>query len=402
MRRSLVSSMLAAALVVGMAPAAQAAPVPFESYEVGLHEEGGRSILIVTGTVPEDIPLPAQIRLPAPKSWQLQWSGEILGANPDDDISADPEKTTSGAGDVYTFALTRSRTAQIEVMGPPLTAFDGRTYRTQLAWAPLDDVARVRMSLALPAGARIIGGTEGAEFFPVDKTGGYWSKTFSDVEAGQPLDLAASYALAVSAGSTSGATPRNNVALAVILLAAIVLFGVAFTAIRRKMRPGRGDTDCDLLAASETGAAETRSATTANTAPADPAGGAAPGEEDRAPRRSSLPALIITAVAGTFVVVALAAGSRSAATHSSDGVVSRTFSTAEACSQVSIPLTARQDVDLAASADALLKGLEAVPGISTAALYVDESRIDIGYCDSSASEAQLREALASTGLVTFD
>ncbi len=408
MKRLLLALALVA-VVLSAATPALAKPVSFEAFEVTLHEESGRSILIVTGTLPEGTPLPADIVLTAPEGWQLQWAGEILGGDISDDISANPRKTSRGSEDAYAFTLTKSPVAQIEVMGPASTTFDGTTYRTQLNWAPPSDAPKVRMNVALPGDARIGAGTEGAEFVRVDATGGYYSKTYTDVKAKEPLELVATYSHSAAAPlAASGTSGSDGPAVAVVLVLALALFGLAFAAIRHKMRARAALVGDDTREPHTTRAVDVADVTEPSTTPPaavepdvlddDTAEQVAPAS----PRRSNLPVAIVAGVIAVLVVVGFAAGSRSSATQKGGGVVSRTYSTAEACTQASIPLQPRQGVDLAQSAETLLKSLEAVPGISTAALTVAESRIDIGYCDSSASEAQLREALAATGLVTFD
>lgn len=409
MKRLVLLALASVAVVLNAATPVLAKPVSFETFEVTLHEESGRSILIVTGTLPEGTPLPADVVLTAPQGWQLQWAGEILGGDLSDDISANPRKSSASSGDAYAFTLTKSQTAQIEVMGPASTTFDGTTYRAQLSWEPPSDAPKVRMNVALPGDARIGAGTEGAEFVPVDATGGYYSKTYTDVKAGEPLELVATYSLPAAAPlAASGSSGPGGAAVAVVLVVALAFFGVAFAAIRHKMRvraghAGIGANEPQAADAADV-AGETRAVTTAPVVsePDVLDGGIEQEVAPAPPRRSNLPLAIVAGVIAVLVVVGFAAGSRSSATQKGGGVVSRTYSTAEACTQASIPLKAREGVDLAQSAETLLKSLEAVPGISTAALVVEESRIDIGYCDSSASEAQLRDALAATGLVTFD
>ena len=55
--------------------------------------------------------------------------------------------------------------------------------------------------------------------------------------------------------------------------------------------------------------------------------------------------------------------------------------------------------DPIATAETLFVGLKPMDGVNTAAYNVRTRLLDVGYCGSKTTEAAVRSALASTGLV---
>ena len=80
--------------------------------------------------------------------------------------------------------------------------------------------------------------------------------------------------------------------------------------------------------------------------------------------------------------------------------ISRTFAGGEACATASIALGVPPGADAVTTAQSLFDALKAVPSITTVTYSLKASTVEVGYCESSSSEAALREALAPTGLVS--
>jgi hypothetical protein len=401
MKRALV--LLTFVLTTAFAPVANAAPATWQSVDVTLHEEQGHSVIIITGVLPESTRLPAQVQLTAPSGSPLMWAGEILGTGIENDVRTEPKKTDGDGHDVYTFTLTKSRVGQIEVEPASITRFDGQTYATVLKWTPPSDLSQVRVSARIPVAAKITQGTPGAEIFTGDAQGNYYSKTFAEPKADEPLELAFTYALAAPPTGEAAAGGSTGPALTIVFVVAAALFALAFVAIRRKMAPSAAMLDADEDEEEDRSAAAMEAFLADATAAGSDSALVEEGAEEHdfePPKRSRLPLALTAGVLGVLLIFGIVAGNRSTTAQVIDGVVRRSFGTGDACTQASIAIVPNDGIKLERSADAVLKSLEGIPGITYANLYVDEKRVEIGYCDSSANEAMLAQALASSGLVT--
>jgi len=67
-------------------------------------------------TIPNDTPLPATVRFAFPSGTQMQWTGEILGADPSKDKQATPTVTPKDGYDEVSITLTKSRIGQAEAI----------------------------------------------------------------------------------------------------------------------------------------------------------------------------------------------------------------------------------------------------------------------------------------------
>ncbi|HEX9092897.1 MAG TPA: hypothetical protein VF902_02840, partial [Coriobacteriia bacterium] len=96
-KRVRASALLSVALVVltlatpAVALAATKAPALKALSWVSGAQSDGSGIIIVTGQLPDSVPLPANIVIPVPSGAQLAWVGEIVGG----DASKDPTATYS-------------------------------------------------------------------------------------------------------------------------------------------------------------------------------------------------------------------------------------------------------------------------------------------------------------------
>lgn len=247
MRRSLSLFLVAAATAFALTGAvvASAAPVSWAGVDVTLHQDQDGPVMLVAGTLPDTVALPADVELSVPASSTLMWIGEILGG----DTTLDPDlkytKTTAGGIDTYHVTLTKSRTAQIEASGASVTSADGATFNASLQWSPAQAVPSVRMTVVVPAGARIVTPADGATLQPGDATSSYYYKIVENVKAGTKLDLTFSYAAPTVAGAGDTKSGSNNtlvIFLAILLLVAAIV--VAAVAIRIRMS-GRSAADED-------------------------------------------------------------------------------------------------------------------------------------------------------------
>jgi hypothetical protein len=379
---------------------ALAAPVAWQSVDVTLHSEAAGTLLLVAGELPPATPLPAEAELSVPSGSQIQWIGEILGG----DTAQDPEmkyvKSTANGVDVYRFTLTKSRVAQVEASVVGADSLDGTTYATSLKWTPSQDVPSVRVSAAVKKGATIVQSSPDASLLPGDALYDYYSKTVANAKAGTPIDLAFTYTAPAIAPASSGppASTGQDSTTMVVLLVLVVFVGALIAVVlssRRKLAAKAAATEAEAP-----GAKSKRSAASGDAAVAE-RDGAKAATEPRKPGRPRTLYVFIAILAVAVVLVISTQAKQVASAGFIDGKLKKSFGAASACTSVSIPFTVKEGVDLEVSGGKLMDSLKGLPTIGDVTIYLDPPSIDVGFCESSLSEQQVREALTGTGMVTL-
>jgi hypothetical protein len=248
MRSPLRFALIAATLAFALtgATVASAATVGWESVDVTLHQDQDGPVMLIAGSLPSTATLPADVELSVPASSTLLWVGEILGGDTSLDPSLKFTKATTGGMDVYHVTLTKSRIAQIEVVGPAIVSADGVTFDVSLKWTADQVIPGVRLTAVLPSGVQIVKAADGASLRPgegADVASSYYYKVFDSVKAGAKLDLTFSYstaaALASGGATSSGSGNTLMIFLAILLVVAAVV--VAAVAVRLRMRARASD-----------------------------------------------------------------------------------------------------------------------------------------------------------------
>ncbi len=104
--------------------------------------------------------------------------------------------------------------------------------------------------------------------------------------------------------------------------------------------------------------------------------------------------VVMTLVAFVFVVASQATKPKV------DGkVVTKVFSQGEPCQTARIPLNLASSSDPSEVSERLFAALQPVKGLNTASVDVGAASIEVGFCESSANEDMIRQALLPTGLV---
>jgi hypothetical protein len=389
--RLAIAAMIAILALGAPATAGAAEVTPWKSVDLVLHGEGANALLIVGGELPETVELPAQVELAAPAGYQLAWIGEILGGPVEADPAVTYEKEIRGASDVYTFTLTQSRTAQLEVDAPGTILWDGSAYTAKVAWTAPWDVEAMNISVRVPEGAQVTTVAEGAQMTPGPPGYSYYRRDFTDVKAGDAPSLLFSYTAPAGAtpASGQGAAPAGDGGVAATI-AALLMIGalivVGFAVWRRMKGTGTGDSpDVPASKASDRKPAS-RPAATASGSPG-------------AKRGPSKTLVMAAVVAGALVIGLIIAASGSSSGNVVGDTVVMSYATVDECAEANIPLTAPPGGELAADADKILQSLRPLEGIGRATVYLTQSYISVSYCQSYIDEAQIRAALAPTGYV---
>ncbi len=404
--RSLVAvAVLAVAVLLGGASVALAKSVPWDSVDLVVHDDQGKQLMILAGQVPTETALPAQVEIAVPAGLQLQWAGEILGGDPAKDPAVQYKITKVGNSDVYTFTLNKSRTAQLELAIPGAVQLAGSKYSAAVQWTPSQDVRELKIGFRVPAGAKIETPVEGAASVPGPTGFDYYRSTLTNVKAGQPVAFAFDYSVPAVAGAGStgaGASSGNTASFAIIAVLLAIVAGLIFV-VWRKMQ-SKGSTA--VAASPSRSAAASKSSPSGSSrstgSGSKPAGAGARGSKATPePARSSgsKNGIIVVGVIVVVVIGAFLAVNSSTKPQDQGDVITRTFSQADPCTSTVVPLAVAAGTDMNGAAEKLFTVLQSMPSITTAKVYKDQPRIEVGYCESSLQPGQVEQALAATGLV---
>lgn len=385
--------------VCTQAAVAFGAPSGWESVDITVHSEQEQTVVLVSGVLPDDATLPHDAELAVPSGMQVMWVGEILGEDPTKDPELKYVKSTANGMDVYRFTLTKGRTAQVEGSLPSVSTFDGQMYTTALKWTATEDLPEVRVSQRIPQGSQILQADEAATVLPGEAGYSYYSKTLSDVKRGTPVELSFAYSApaagsAGAQGSASGAqgsAPGTDTKgmLVVLLVGAGALIGMGYV-VSRKMARAR--------AALESQPSVDQVPDEASDDRDDDVASSDAGSGSAVRKRNVvvMTILVLGAVVAGFTI----ASGRGTSAVVVDGILSRSFGSADACQSSSIALTPNDGVDLATDGAKLLDAFEGQNAIGEVILDVKQSTIEVNWCESGQSEESIRQVLASTGLVT--
>ena len=390
-----------AVLQLAFASVAFAAPAQWQGVDVVSHPEASGGVVTVIGTLPETVALPAQAQLSVPAGAQIQWIGEILGGDPANDVKLTPTKTTVGAADVYSFTLTKARTAQVEFItsGP---AFDGTSYTSSVNWTATQDIPEVRLALRLPAGAQIASPTPDASTIPGEAGFEYYVRTLTGVKAGDALALTAVYTVpaapaAAATGSDSGQTAT------VIIVVLLVLAGAALVfALRRKVGGSSADddeydddTDSDLDTTTVAPASKRPAAASVSTESFDAE------ETESAPPRSNVARrnMVTSVIVVVMIIIAVVLGMQAGKPQVVGDSITETYSAQEPCATITVALATAGDDDPTATSKTLFEAIRPIAGLTTATYNFKTASLDVGFCESETSEEAIRAAIGSTGLL---
>ncbi len=214
------------------------------------------------------------------------------------------------------------------------------------------------------------------------------------MKAGDELGLTFAYAVpAGTAAPVTGAAKQassDGTTLAIIL-GAIALIAIAVVLVsRRKPQPVASVEAADSV--DEASAEELTDEASSDEESGEPVT-ASPGSSKRT--------LVTVAIIGALILGVVIAGGQSAKPKSAGagGAITQSFAGGDPCANASIALAVPADADPAATAESLFGAIKTIEGLTSATYDPKTSTIQIGYCDSTSSEAALKEALAPTGLV---
>lgn len=402
---SRVSAMLlvALALALAVAPIAPAAPVTWATVDVTVHTSPEGSVLLVSGVLPESAKLPVEAELSVVEGSELIWLGEVLGGPVSEDPKVAYTVAKRGGADVYTFKLSKARTAQLEVNAPEALAANGDAFVGTVKWVPSQDAKSVVLRYRLPAGAQVTTPVDGAEIIGGPDGGSYYEKTFNDVKAGAPLAFTFGFTAPTSAPA-AGAPPASSGsgdsgAVVLILLAVIVVFGVVLFGVSRKMRARSTMADEEDDDDIEIPGFEDEAAPVAARPAKKPSAATATPEPEVVPEGMSASRKRTVIIVAGLVVFAVIAGTLATRTSSSvqsvPGGFTREFAQGDPCQSVAFTL---KQTPTEKDAAQIMDALQAAT-VLNATVYADQRLLQVNFCESSTDANRVQAALAPIAIV---
>lgn len=233
---------VAALLVASLAlPAFAATTNGWDSNDVVLIEGQSGPVLLVSGTLPSSVSLPAKVSLAVPTGAEILWAGEILGGDASKDPTVQYTVKSGAKYDTVEFTLTKAHTGQVEISATNSVAQAGSGKTATVEWTAPSDVPSVRLGVQLPSGATVTGTTGGAEK-EANPEGTSYGRVFDSVKSGKKLAMSVTYTggTSGSSGTASGGTGTTTTtassgrpSLLIAIVALAVILGVTYVAFQR-------------------------------------------------------------------------------------------------------------------------------------------------------------------------
>lgn len=186
--------------------------------------ERGHNFVIVTGFIPEEVSLPATVRLPLPPGLEVVWAGEILGGPVDADPPRDFVVADAAGGSALEMTAETTHTVQYEAIGQPLRVIDGMTTAV-LDWVQTVPAGDVLFAVRIPASGFEVRIDPEAPGEPLVNEMGEKLYTLRPVilTEGQEYQVTAAYGPPGAGRRSSGGLGTLQVLLALLAVAVVVL-----------------------------------------------------------------------------------------------------------------------------------------------------------------------------------
>ena len=241
--RLTAAAVLLSLLIVASPMTAFAANETWHSVDltlIGANQVSG--VMLVTGKLATETPLPSSVTLAVPPGVQIGWVGEVLGGPTSKDPNDKYSVTKGSAYDLVSFTLTRGRTGQAEAGQPTGFIVNGGATQAGFSWVAPYAIPTVNLSIQFPGGTQVTGGTKGGEVFP-SGTGRDYRLTIHNVKQGQNVQYALSYtggsstttaaAQPTGSGTTGGVSGLARIIIIILVIAIFLILlylGLRFVA----------------------------------------------------------------------------------------------------------------------------------------------------------------------------
>lgn len=414
--RAMKAVLIAMALAL-IAPAGAAVAAPaFKNIGVSLliHSQGSQPLLLVSGVLPDETPLPAEVALPVPPGAEIEWAGEILGQSIDEDIAAEAVIEDRDGVTVAVFTLTTSRVGQVEVVYSDATR-PGADGTSEAAFSVVSPASAetVRLAIALPPGGTVASVADGVLAAPGPDGYTYYYTDVSDVSGGDPLEMSLGYTLSATPQQmpANPAAPSSEVPPLLIALLAAVFGGSVLMFLASRARASAAVVAADEPEADYSFDDEEVPVSDEPVAIAEETGAPAvpvPGEVGNEPPAAGATGfltprmlLIVAAflILGVVLAINLAGGEQVGMTSVADGLITQRISTVEAVQQADYTIRILCQCPPEEEAVKIFAALGTQPGVATASLEPNTLLLSVGYDPALTDEAAIRGVLQSKGYV---
>ena len=234
----LVAALCAFAVFVTFAVQAGAASdIRLKELNVGFLGSGMSPMLIVSGTLPDSVTLPAEVEVAVPEGATVAWFGELAGTgNHADDPQREYElDRTEDGWDIYRSTVTEFRSFQIEASVSPVFTETGDGSATgTVRYVPVMSAETAFVGVEVPAGSTPTS-TAGFTLLGQGLNGEVWGQPVTPFEAGQEATFEFAYG---PGGSGPGSASDGNTSTVITILvvgAVAILMGLVGYAVYRRM-----------------------------------------------------------------------------------------------------------------------------------------------------------------------
>ena len=246
-----VLSALVLALALALptcALAAGKAPVANGVLELQAWPENGSLVVVVALTVPPTVALPVTVRIPVPAEAQVQWTGEVLGGDPNLDPSRVHKIKTSPVGGRYAeFTLETTRAAQMDSVLPVLKT-SGPDVSAAFSWVQSVSSPSMTFSVRVPTGATNVRITPRPRAAPDVGSGGQtlYSGDPIPLTPGSKTAVSVAYTLGAAAGAAPASANRGSSLIYFVVSALAVVVGILVVVLTRQRDASVSGVDHDM------------------------------------------------------------------------------------------------------------------------------------------------------------
>ena len=229
--------------------AAGSTPVANGVLELQAWPENGSLVVVVALTAPPTVALPVTVRIPVPAGAQVQWTGEVLGGDPNLDPSRVYKIKTSPVGGRYAeFTLETTRAAQMDSVLPVLKT-TGSDMSAAFDWIQSVSSPSMTFSVRVPTGATNVRIAPQPSAAPDVGSGGQtlYSGDPMSLTPGSKTAVSVAYTLGAATGATPASANRGSSLIYFVVSALAVVAGILVVVlIKRREAPATGvDHDAD-------------------------------------------------------------------------------------------------------------------------------------------------------------
>ncbi|MCL2491560.1 MAG: hypothetical protein FWE87_02275 [Coriobacteriia bacterium] len=356
-------------------------------------------IIFISATVDDETELPTQVPVALPAGVQIEWVGEISGAEAVDDQETTYEKLETKDGwDIYLVDLTDYRTLQIEAgMTEPYIVTEGSANGSaSFTYAPAVDVDSLMLAVEIPATVTNFDQNQGYEVFAQGIGGGMLvGPTFTDVKAGEDKTVSLNFETAPAVDDTaaaSGGVDSFNAVVIVLVLALLILIALLFILWNR--HNGAPAPESPQGKSARSGASSKNQSARS---------GSTKGKSGSKPFKWNSPQMLIIALIALAAIGALIwTSQRNANTITeNNGVYSQVFAVGDPCMSIDFELTDEAMEDPAKTARELFTLMRTADiQLLQSALDSNSGILTVEFCESVTNDEAVARLIERSGLVS--